>query len=155
MHDYDLLIQYRGASGKTAFWTTDEEEYDGGGAFYTDVFQLNSPRGPIYLLASTSRASSSLTGQSLRTMRIKGDALEREAKLIKTGSGLTNEIGFAYDFFSVVDRPERPIRLFKFNSTRREFSFPVVIEDEETPQGRVTNKLITYRFNGTHFVKVN
>jgi hypothetical protein len=155
MHDYDLLIQYRGASGNVAYWTTSEEDFDGGGAFYSDVFQLSTSSGPIYMLVSTSRASSSLNGQSLRTMRIKGDALERDAKLIKTSEGMTNEVSFAYDFFSVVDRPDRPVRLFTFNAARKEFKFPVVIEDDETPQGRVTNKFITYRFNGTHFVRVN
>lgn len=155
MHDYDLVIQYRGRPGKVGYWTTSDEASDGGGAFYTDVFQLNTSSGPIYMLVSTSRASSSLNGQALRTMRIKGDELERDSKLIKTAEGMTNEISFAYDFFSVVDRPERPVKLFTFDAVRKEFKFPVVIEDDETPQGRVTNKLITYRFNGKHFVKVN
>ena len=54
-----------------------------------------------------------------------------------------------------IDREERPVKLFTFNETRKEFKFPIVIEDEETPQGRVTNKFITYRFNGTHFVRLN
>ena len=156
MHDYDRVIQFVGSHGKVIAWTDgDENEYDGGGAFYTDVFQVASARGPIYLLASTSRASSSLTGATLRVMRVNGNELETKAKMIKTASGLTNDVSFAYDFFSVVDRPERPIRLFTFNEARKEFKFPVVIEDSETPQGRVTNKSITYRFNGTHFVKVN
>ena len=155
MHDYDRIIQFIGSSGKVQAWTDGEEELDGGGAFYTDVFQVSTRPGPIYLLSSTSRASSSLIGASLRAMRIVGDRLETQSKVIKTASGMTSDIGFAYDFFSVVDRPERPIRLFTFNEARKEFRFPVVIEDDETPQGRVTQKFITYRFNGMHFVKVN
>ncbi|MEQ1765146.1 MAG: hypothetical protein ABL984_18610 [Pyrinomonadaceae bacterium] len=155
MHDYDRVIQFTGADGKVKAWFDGEGEYDGGGAFYTDVFQVASTGGPIYLLASTSRASSSLTGAALRAMRIVGNGLDTKAKVIKTGSGITNDVYFAYDFFSVVDRPERPIRLFTFNEVRKEFKFPIVIEDDETPQGRVTNKFITYRFNGTHFVKVS
>ncbi len=155
MHDYDRVIQFTGANGRVKAWSDNESEFDGGGAFYTDVFQVASARGPIYLLASTSRASSSLNGQSLRAVRIVGNTIDLKAKLIKTASGLTNEVSFAYDFFSVVDRPERPIKLFTFNETRTEFRFPVVIEDSETPQGRVTDKFITYRFNGTNFVKVN
>jgi hypothetical protein len=155
MHDYDRVIQFVGMGGKVVAWTDGEGDEEGGGAFYTDVFQVASARGPIYLLASTFRASSSLNGQSLRAVRIVGSKIDLKAKLIKTASGLTNEISFAYDFFSVVDRPERHVKLFTFNETRKEFRFPIVIEDDETPQGRVTNKFITYRFNGTNFVKVN
>jgi hypothetical protein len=155
MHDYDRVMQFTGADGKVRAWADEDGEYDGGGAFYTDVFQVASTKGPIYLLTSTSRASSSLTGATIRAMRVVGNDLDTKARVIKTGSGLTNDISFAYDFFSVVDRPERPIRLFTFNEVRKEFKFPIVIEDEETPQGRVTNKFITYRFNGTQFVKVS
>ena len=59
MHDYDYVIQYIAANGRIKTWTDPEDEYDGGGAFYTDVFQVASANGPIYLLSSTSRASSS------------------------------------------------------------------------------------------------
>jgi hypothetical protein len=155
MHDYDRVIQFVGSGGKVITWSDGEGEYDGGGAFYTDVFQVASASGPIYLLTSTSRASSSLTGASINAMRIVGNELDTKSKVIKTASGLTNEVGFAYDFFSVVDHPERPIKLFHFDERKREFRFPVVIEDEKTPQGRVTSRYIRYRFNGTNFVKVN
>ena len=155
MHDYDWIVQFVGSSGKPIAWSDNDGENEGGGAFYTDVFQVNSARGPLYLLVSTSIASGSLNGQTIRAARVVGDKLELNPKVFKTGKGLTDSIGFAYDFFTVVDRPERPVRLFTFSEVRKEFTFPVVIEDEETPQGRVTNKFITYRFNGTHFVKVN
>ena len=154
MHDYDRVIQFVGESGKTIAWSDGDGEYEGGGGFYTDVFQVDAAKGPIYLLVSTSRASSSLNGQTIHAVTINGDDLNLKPNVFRTAGGLTNTIGFAYDFFTVVDRPERPVRLFTFNEARREFKFPVVIEDEKTPQGRVTDKFITYRFNGTHFVKV-
>lgn len=154
MHDFASVFQFQGKSGKVLTWT-DEDEDESAGSFYTQIFQVTSNSGPIYLANSNFIGSTSLHGQSIKTMRINGDALDRDPKLIKTSSGLQNSIGFGYDFFSVVDRAERPIKLFTFNETRKEFKFPVVIEDEKTPQGRVTNKFITYRFNGTHFVKIN
>ena len=156
MHEHDLVIQYVGKSGKTLAWsTTEDAEYAELGGFFTDVFQVATPKGAIYLPVSTIIASSALNGQSINAVRIVGDDLDLKANVIKTASGPTNSISFAYDFFTVVDSPERPVRLFRFNEARKEFAFPVVIEDEKTPQGRVTNKFITYRFNGTHFVKVN
>lgn len=154
MHDFASVFQFQGKSGKVFTWT-DEDEDESAGSFYTQIFQVASKSGPVYLVNSNFIGSTSLHGQSIKTLRIDGDVLDRDAKLIKTGNGLQDSVSFGYDFFSVVDRPERPIKLFTFDEARKEFKFPVVIEDEKKPQGRVTNKLITYRFNGTHFVKIN
>jgi hypothetical protein len=99
--------------------------------------------------------STSLAGQGIHAFRINGDKLDRKAKVIRTTSGVTDSISFAYDFFSVVDHRERPIRLFSYDEVKRSFRFPVVIEDSKTPQGRVTNRFITYRFDGKYFVKVS
>lgn len=153
MHDYEMVVQYVGKGGSVKTWSNKDAD-ESAGAFVHDIFQIASNTGPIYMLVTTFIASTSLHGQTLKTVRIVNGALDMDAKLIRTGEGLTNSVGFAYDFFSVVDRPERPVKLFKFNEARKEFSFPVVIEDEKTQQGRVTNKMIAYRFNGKNFVKV-
>jgi hypothetical protein len=153
MHDFANVYQYQGKSGKVHTWT-EEDGDESAGAFYTEIFQTASKTGTIYLAASTFIGSTSAHGQSIRALRISSEKLEPNAKVIRTARGLTDSVGFAYDFFTVVDRPERPVKLFEFNEAKKEFSFPVVIEDSETPQGRVTKDLIRYRFNGTHFIKV-
>lgn len=154
MRDFAAVYQFRGSGGKTIMWAENDED-ESAGSFYPEIFQVASKNGPIYLATSTFIGSSSMHGQSIKTIRIDGDDLDLYAKLIRTVSGPTNSVGFAYDFFSVVDRKERPIKLFEFSESKKEFKFPVVVEDEETPQGRVTDKFITYRFNGMHFVKIN
>ena len=154
MRDFAAVYQFRGTGGKTIMWAENDED-ESAGSFYPEIFQVSSKNGPIYLATSTFIGSTSTHGQSIKTIKINGDDLDLTAKLIRTGSGLVDSVGFGYDFFSVVDRKERPIKLFEFNEVKKEFKFPIVVEDEETPQGRVTNKFITYRFNGTHFVKVN
>ncbi len=154
MHDHESVFQFKGKSGKIATWT-DSEDDESAGSFYSEIFQLDTRRGPIYLATSTFIGSTSMHGQSINAIRLNGDGLDPNAKLIRTSKGLTDSISFGYDFFSVVDRPERPIKLFEFDERKKEFRFPVVIEDEETQLGRVTNRWITYRFNGRHFVKVN
>ena len=154
MHDFDSVFQFRGASGKVHSWSAGEDE-DSGGVFYHDLFQVDSRAGPLYLGVATFIGSTSLAGASINAFTIDGERLIDDAKRIRTPSGLQHSVSFGYDFFSVVDRPERPIKLFRFDPARRSFSFPVVVEDEKTPQGRVTNKLITYRFDGTNFVRVS
>ena len=154
MHDYANVFQYQGKSGRVYSWTDPDNENTSGGPFYTDIFEVTTRTGPIYLASSTFIASTSMHGQSLNALRIDGEKLDQKANVIKTRSGVTNEVGITYDFFSVADRPERPVKLFLFNAAKKEFRFPVVIEDEETFLGRVTDKFITYRFNGKYFVKV-
>ena len=88
---------------------------------------------PIYLGVSTFIGSTSLSGQTIRAFKINGNRLNRNAKVIRTSSGITDSIGFEYDFFSVVEHPERPIKLFSFDEKNVSFKFPVVIEDEKTP----------------------
>ncbi len=153
MHDFESVYQYRGRSGKVHTWTASRDD-ESAGTFCTQVFGFPSANGTIYLTASTFIGSTSLSGQSIDVVRIDGDKLNTTGKLIRTSEGLTNSISFSYDFFSVVDHPERPIKLVFFDAGKKEFRFPVVIEDDKTPQGRVTKKFITYRFNGKYFVKV-
>ena len=155
MHDFDSVFQFKGSNGKIYTWSQAASDgYDIGG-FYHDVFQVSDRSGPVYLLVSTVIGSTSLAGQSISAFRVDGRSLDRSVKIIRTASGVTDSISFEYDFFTVVDRPERPIKLFKFDPLRMTFSFPVVIEDAKTPQGRVTDKMINYRFDGKYFVKTN
>jgi hypothetical protein len=158
MHDYVTVYQYRGKSGKTYAWSepyTESIEGRGAGDFVHQIFQTDTSTGPIYLSVSTFIGSTSYAGQTISAFQIEGDKLNRSVKVIKTRSGLTNSIRFAYDFFSVVDHRERPIKLFSYDESKKSFRFPIVIEDKGTPQGRVTNRYITYRFDGKHFVKVS
>ena len=156
-HDYVTVLQYRGKSGKVYAWSvahTQNLEERGAGSFVHEIFQTDTAAGPVYLAVSTLIGSTSYAGQTISAYRIDGEQLDRTPKVIKTRSGLKSSISFGFDFFSVVDRPERPVRLFTYDDAKKSFRFPVVIEDRKTPQGRVTNRYITYRFDGSHFVKV-
>lgn len=154
MHDFDNVYQYRGKSGRVYTWTRTEDIEGGAGSFYHQLFQTDTPSGPIYLGVSTFIGSTSLAGQTISAYKINGEKLDTNVRAIKTRSGLTSSISFGYDFFTVVDHPERPVRLFSYDDAKKSFRFPVVIEDSRTPQGRVTNRYITYRFDGKYFVKV-
>ena len=153
MHNFYVVYQYRGKDGKVRVIAPDEDDHSGG-SFVSEMFELKTASGPIYLLISNAILSTSLNTQSIKAMSINGNELERQAKVIRTKEGLTNTVGFEFDFFSVVDRPERPIKLFQFDEKRKEFRFPVVIESDKFIQGEVTKRFIKYRFNGKEFVNV-
>jgi hypothetical protein len=156
MHNFARVYQYQGASGKV-YSKTDApvEEEDGAGGFVTDIFTLDTKGGKVYIVCSTFIGSTQDHGQSADLYKIEGNKLNDKVKLIKTKSGLTSSLSFAYSFFSVVDRPGRPVKLISFDKKTNTLKIPVVIEDEEFRSGRVTNKFISYRFDGTYFVKVN
>ncbi len=151
---YENVFQYL-----DKFWKSHTWSYSAGGEgvvcapFYHQLFQTDLPFGRVYLANSTAICSNALAVQDLSILRIDGNKLNN-LKLIRTRSGLTNSVRFEYDFFSVVDHPERPIKLFYYDESTKSFRFPVVVEDKKFINGgRVTDKFITYRFNGKYFVK--
>ena len=163
MHEHSSVIQYQGASGKVHTWTYDppaNESEDaplasgiGTGGYYMRILQVDSVKGPIYLAISLSIGCGQCHGQSVEAAFIEGDSLIRDAKIIRTASGLTNSIDFAYAP-ATIPRSLSADTLVRFNAAERSFSIPVVLEDDDAGNGRVTTRTITYRFNGNHFVKV-
>jgi hypothetical protein len=152
MHFFDNVYQYQCGDGKTHSKGNSDE--GNAGAFYTGISQLDTRSGRIYPAMSQSVLSTSYNGQTIRLFKIKRRSLTEDVNLIKTRSRLTNSISFAYDFFSVADRKERPIKLIKYDRKSRTIRFPVVVENKKYPQGEVTNRWISYRFNGKYFVKI-
>ena len=62
---------------------------------------------------------------------------------------MTSMISVEFDFFSVVDRPERPVRVIKYDKSKKIIYIAIVHED-----GKVTDKFIQYKFNGNYFEKI-
>jgi hypothetical protein len=102
-----------------------------------------------YLAVSGGSESTKDAYETISVYAISNDTLNDKVKLIKTVSGLNNSINFEYDFFSVVDRPERPIQLIKYDTDKKIIYIPIVLEN-----GKVTNRYILYKFNGQYFEKV-
>lgn len=85
----------------------------------------------------------------IKVYSISGDSLKDNIPLIKTSSGLKNLISFEYDVFSVIDRPERPISLIKYDSDKKIIYIPIVLEN-----GKVTDRFILCQFTGQFFEKI-
>ena len=155
MHDYARVYQFRGADGKVYSRTDDSGEEGDMGSFVYAIYTVNSKAGKIYIVCSNFIGSSQDHSQSADLYKIEGNKLKDKVKLIKTNSGLTHTVYFGYNFFSVVDRKERPVKLILFDKKTNTLKIPVVIENEKFPNGQVTDRFINYRFNGTNFVKIN
>lgn len=156
MHDYAVVYQYQGVDSKVYSRTDKEAATDGGniGAFIYGIYSVNSRKGKVYVACSTFIGSNSDHYGSASLYKINRNKLIDKVKLFKTETGLTESINFEYNFFSVVDRPDRPIKLILFDEKMEIVKIPVVIKKTEYDYGTVTDKFISYKFNGTNFVKV-
>lgn len=153
MHRFARVYQYQGADGEVYSRVEELPEEGMGPGFVTYIFTLNTKTGKVYIVCSTFIASGRLHSQSAELYRIEGKALNEKVKLFKTRSGLTHRLSFEYDNFSVIDREDRPSNLISFDGNTGVLKIPVVIKDTEYPDGRVTNNFISYRFDGTYFVR--
>lgn len=148
MHNYKNLFQFK-SEGIVRTLTFDYGEADMG-TYFTDVFSLKANGKIYYLGVGGGSESSKYAYEVIRAYSITDSTIDNSVKLIKTESGLQNSILVEYDFFSVVDRPDRPIKLIKYDADKKTIYIPIVWEN-----GKVTNKFIRYQFTGQYFEKLS
>lgn len=142
MHEFTTVAQFKGANGEIYVSSV------GLSGFVHNIFQLNTPDGTIYLAVSTFIVSGSRSEENIQAIKIAGTRVNADLGMMRTTEGLMNSVDFSYE-------PPADGPLFTFNESGKSFSFPVVIEDEDTAELRVTKDRITYRFDGKYFVKVD
>src|SRR5262245_52646532 len=126
MHFFNNIFQYC-YNGKvsTEFLELTEEDPSG---FFSDIFTLRSGDKTYYLVINNEMYSSKDVGESIQVFAIEKGKLNQNVKLIKTSSRMTSIISVEFDFFSVVDRPERPVRVIKYDKVKKVIYIPVVYE---------------------------
>lgn len=147
MVDFVNLFQYK-SNGKVITKIIKDTVTRGEGEyipFYSQIFTLKNKKSTYYLCVYNGIYSSKDASQSIKILKIENNKLE-EVKIIKTENGLTNSIDLYFDFFSVVDRPERPLKLIKYDKEKKQIYIPILSEKEE-----VTNRFQIYNFNGEYF----
>lgn len=150
-HFFAHLIQFQGekvesVESKTFGKNTMDDDDPSG--LYSEVFQLSIDNRKIYYGYFHSSASTRDAFDGLQLFEIGNQGLNDSLKLFKTEKNLSNILGFDFDFFSVVDRKERPIKLIECSDDGKTIRIPVIDDKEQ-----VTNKWITYRFDGKYFVE--
>ena len=93
-----------------------------------------------------SRIPSKDSKQSITVYSIEGNKLTDTARLFKTKTKKLNSIDVSFDFFSVVDRPERPLELISYDDKLNIIYIPVVNDKDQ-----VTKKNILYQLKDGYF----
>lgn len=116
------------------------------GSFCSKIFTVTINNKPYYLAVTNGIYSSKDAMQSISVYTIENNKLTDTVKLFKTKKERLNRIDVEFDFFSVVDRPERPLELITYDNKQKIIYIPVVGD-----KGKVTNKNILYQLKGRYF----
>jgi hypothetical protein len=154
MHFFETVYQFQGKNGKVYSQAVETEEGNAGG-FVNDIFSIETKLGNVYLVCNYAIGSTQDRYEGVGLFKIDDNRLNDKLKLFKTKTGLTNSIGFSYNFFSVLDKKKNTKDLIVYDKKTKVLKIPVVVETKKFLNGEVTNKFISYKFNHTHFVKVN
>jgi hypothetical protein len=144
MHFYKMIYQWR-ANGKV--FTDVPRIEDNDPAFYCSaIFTVNIDNKPYYLAVTNGIYSSKDLMQSITCYSIEGNKLMDTVRLFKTKAKKLNSIEVFFDFFSVVDKPERPLELITYDDKLNIIYIPVVDGKDQ-----VTKKNILYQLKDGYF----
>ena len=116
-------------------------------AFFSKIYTVPTAKHEnIYLVISNSILSSKYLVQHLTAYKIDSGKLQK-VPVFKTKTATIDQISVEYDFFSVIERNERPVELIKLE--KNELKVALVKEDLQ-----VTNKNLTYEWNGALFTYI-
>jgi hypothetical protein len=147
MREFQNLMQYKiGDKTTSILFISSEDVYV---PFYSNLYTFKTGNKTYYLGITGVIESSRYAGTGIKVFAIEGNKLNTNVKLLKTGSGLKNEISYEYDFGSIAHIPYGKRPTITFDAATQTFRMPLV-----DTKGNVTKKFITYKFTGQYFEKV-
>lgn len=145
MHFYENIYQYNTIDGVKVRYNEGKEGDPN--SYYSHIYYVVKGDTTFYLSLSNGVFSTSQMNQTIENFTINNGELVDTTNLFKTSSRGYPSIGFSYNFFSVMDREERPLRLIVVDEKNRRVLIPIVIGE-----GEVTNRFIVYQWDGNQFV---
>lgn len=138
MHFFNQIYQYR-ADGKVF---TEILNYEEGvaGSFCSKIHSVVINGKTYYLPISNAILSTTDMFQSISAFAIRNNKLDDTVKIFKTKKESLNSIHVEFDFFSVVDRPERPVELIVYDDKLKIIYIPVVNDE-----GKVSSRNLLYQ----------
>lgn len=138
MISFDQIIQYS-SNGKVKTIYKPNSPY-----FVSEIIKVPINNQTYYLVIFNGIFSNKDQSQAVQAFALRNGKLVDTDKVFKTKTKNINRIEAEFDFFSVVDRPERPLKLIKFEQNK--LYIPVVNE-----KGVVSKKFLVYQLNNNCF----
>ena len=144
MHEFNEIYQWRGNGD--VFTKVATHSKDDPGSFCSKIFTVSINGKTNYLAVTNAIYSTKDARQSISVYSVENNKLIDTVKLFKTKTKRLNKIDVGFDFFSVVDRPERPLKLITYDDKQKIIYVPVVGD-----KGQVTPRNILYQLKDKYF----
>jgi hypothetical protein len=150
MYDFENIFQYKSNDKLYSIIINDTSEMDGPvyKPFYSEIYTITENNKSYYLAINYGIYSSKDMSETISVFTIENNSLLDSIKLFKTDKYLTNSITIEFDFFSVVNRPERPVKLVTYDEKKKIIYIPIIND-----KNQVTKCSYAYQFNGQYFEK--
>jgi hypothetical protein len=145
MHFFNQIIQYR--SGGHIFTKIPQYEEGDPGTFCSAIYTVWIRGIAYYLPISNGIGSTKDASQSISVLAIHDGELIDTVQLFRTKTEMLHSIDVYYDFFSVVDRPERPVVLITYDDKHKVLRIALVKDN-----GQVTNRNLLYKLGDHCFI---
>ena len=114
MHFFNAMMQWKGVKG--AFVSKPVLEEGDPGGWCTEIFTVSMKDKVYYLAVFNAVYSTKDKAQYIQAYSIDNDRLVDTVKLFKTPGGAYSRIDIDFDMASVMDRPERPLKLIRYDA---------------------------------------
>ncbi|MFP3597842.1 hypothetical protein [Chryseobacterium sp. SIMBA_029] len=149
MHYFKNVFQYEG--NKKVYSEATESETEGDAqSFYHQINDILSQNKKYYLAQNTAILSSGLSYHNIKVFSIDEGKLNHNAKLIKTQSGIKNQLGYEVDLTASSNRDNEITNYdIEYDSKNKIISIPLILDNS-----KITEKRIRYQFKGKYFEKM-
>lgn len=145
MSYFDGIFQWEGRDSIHVRRVMNDEKDPG--FFCSKIYTVTAGGKEYHLAILNGVYSSRDVSQSVAAFTIEGDRLVDSVKIFAAGAKRLNRIDVNFDFFSVADRPERPLELITYDEKNKVLYIPVVSE-----KGEVSAKNLVYELKTDGFV---
>lgn len=149
MHYFKNVLQYEG--NKKVYSEVIESEGEGDAQpFYHQMNDVLAQNKKYYLAQSTAIFSTGLSYHNIKVFSIDNGKLNHNAKLIKTQSGIKNQLGYEVDLTASSNRDQEITNYdIEYDPKNKIISIPLILENS-----KVTEKKIRYQFKSKYFEKM-
>ena len=154
MRSFRNVFQFNSVKKLFSLKTPNDLDESGESSYtYEIIDQINSENKMFYVVKCIAIGSSAVSSHKIKIFSIQNGLLDDKAKLIKTKSGIRNELRYEIDFSSSAnqtpDAVDREYSRISYDKNNKIIMLPLILED-----GKLTKKKIKYQFNGIYFEKI-
>jgi len=151
MHIFRNVFQFKSDSNTFSKKLTRKNKEDGdAGCYYNQINDIVSGNRKFYITQSRAVLSSGLSYHNIKIFSIDKSTLNDTAKLIKTNTGIKNQLGYEVDLTSTTNRDrELPNFHIEYDKANKIISIPLILDDS-----KVTTKKIRYQFKDKYFERI-